>query len=34
MLFSDTIHDTNDYTEVSLGEIREKLLLVEQSFEI
>lgn len=34
MLLSDTIHDTNDCTEASLGEIREKLLLVEQSFEI
>lgn len=34
MLFSDTIHDTNDYTEASLGKIREQLLLVEQSFEI
>lgn len=34
MLFSDTIHDTNDYIEASLGKIREKLLLVEQSFEI
>ena len=28
MLFSDTIHDTNDYTEASLGEIREKLFLL------
>ena len=28
MLFSDTIHDTNDYTEASLGEIREKLLFL------
>lgn len=34
MLFSDTIHDTNDYTEASLGEIREKLLLVEQNSEV
>lgn len=34
MLFSDTIHDTNDYTEASLWKIREKLLLVEQSFEV
>lgn len=34
MLFSDVIHDVNDDTEASLGEIREKLLLVEQSFEI
>lgn len=28
MIFSDTIHDTNDYTEASLGEIREKLLFM------
>lgn len=34
MLFSDTIHDTNDYTEASLGEIREKLFLLEQSSDL
>lgn len=34
MLLSDTVHDTNDYTEASLGEIREKLLLVERGFDI
>lgn len=34
MLFSDIIHDTNDYTEASLGEIREKLLLLEPSSEV
>lgn len=34
MLFLDTIHDTNDYTEASLRKIREKLLLVEQNSEV
>lgn len=32
MLFSDTIHDTNDYTEASLGEIREKLFSIRTEF--